>query len=165
MLSSNNEYLVNYLSDNNHNDGIMPIKAPGGLGITSVVFPNTLRIIGNYAFRGNSITKIKFPSSLLAIGDEAFYNNPITGELDLTNTKVETIGYNAFIGSKITSVKLPNTIVSIGNSAFYNWNYEDECNYLTNIYLGNANAELGSCVFGEVDSIEHNLPDSYLCES
>ena len=141
-LSLNKDYTVSNLENNTKVIKVIPvIMAVSDLGITSVVFPNTLRIIGDRAFR----------------------DNPITGELDLTNTKVETIGENAFSESKITSVKLPNTIVSIGNSAFNIWNYEDESNYLTNIYLGNVNAELGNCAFGVVDSIEHNLPDSYSC--
>ena len=49
-----------------------------GLGITSVVIPNSVTSIGTNAFRGNQLTSITIPSSVTWIGITAFENNQIT---------------------------------------------------------------------------------------
>ena len=49
-----------------------------GLGITSIVMPNTITSIGEGAFRRNKLTNVEIPSSVTGIGHEAFKNNKIT---------------------------------------------------------------------------------------
>ena len=49
-----------------------------GLGITSVVIPNTVTSIGRHAFSGNKLTNITIPSSVIEISFEAFYGNQIS---------------------------------------------------------------------------------------
>ncbi|TQQ83192.1 hypothetical protein EXD82_09540 [Peptacetobacter hominis] len=55
--------------------------------------------------------------SLKNINNQAAMNCPLTGELDLSNTKVETIGKSAFSGcTGLTGVVLPNTLRIMGYS-------------------------------------------------
>ncbi|MCI6626912.1 MAG: leucine-rich repeat domain-containing protein, partial [Tenericutes bacterium] len=66
-----------------------------GLGITSVIIPNTITSIGVNAFKGNKLTNVEIPSSITRIGDYAFADN------------------------KITLVKFPSTLITLGCDVFY----------------------------------------------
>ena len=90
------EYNIQPLYNKKNNYEVVPIaKVPSkGLGITSVVIPNTVKIIGDMAFEGNHLTSVAIPSSVTSIGEMAFYKN------------------------HLTSVTIPNSVTSIGNSAF-----------------------------------------------
>ena len=46
--------------------------ASDGLGITSVIIPNTVKIIGEGAFRHNNLTRVTIPNSVTSIGSGAF---------------------------------------------------------------------------------------------
>ena len=48
-----------------------------GLGITSVVIPNTVTSIGRHAFASNQITSITFPDTPITLDCWVFANNPI----------------------------------------------------------------------------------------
>ena len=65
-----------------------------GLGITSVIIPNTVKIIGEGAFAYNKLISIIIPNSVTSIGVAAFYKN------------------------NLTSVTIPNSVTSIGKGAF-----------------------------------------------
>ena len=64
--------------------------------ITNVVLPNTLIVIGSWAFCGQPLTSISFPSS------------------------VRTIDWYAFYGNNFTSVVIPNGVTRLGDNAFGN---------------------------------------------
>ena len=49
-----------------------------GLGITSIVMPNTITSIGIYAFSRNKLTNVAIPNSVTSISAYAFENNQIT---------------------------------------------------------------------------------------
>ena len=93
LTAYNNDYKVSLLSYNSNNNYVIkslaaqaPIK---GLGITSVVIPNTVINIGWYAFKGNNLINVEIPSSITAIGNYAFANNPnivITNNSSIENT-------------------------------------------------------------------------------
>ena len=65
-----------------------------GLGITSVVIPNTVTSIGKYAFASNKLTNVTIPNSVISIGQQAFEKN------------------------KITSVKFPSTPITLECAVF-----------------------------------------------
>ena len=65
-------------------------------GLTSIIIPNSVTIIGEGAFAGCSgLTSITIPNSVTSIGYEAFYGC-----------------------SGLTSINIPNSVTSIGGSAF-----------------------------------------------
>ena len=95
---------------------VMP--SPTGLGITSVVIPNTVTTIGVNAFSGNKLTTIVIPSSVTSIGIGAFRNNKLT-KLTIPGS-VKNIGNEAFSSNQLTSITLSDGVTSIGNRAFEN---------------------------------------------
>ena len=89
------EYNIQPLYNKKDNYEVVPLgTASDGLGITSVIIPNTVKIIGEGAFRHNNLTSVEIPDTVISIGDYAFYFN------------------------KLTSVTIPNNVTSIGTSAF-----------------------------------------------
>ena len=46
--------------------------------LKSIVLPNNLTKIGNYAFESNQLTSVTIPNSVTEIGGWAFTNNPLT---------------------------------------------------------------------------------------
>ena len=69
-IAYNNDYRVSLLSYNSN-----PAE---GLGITSVIIPNTVTSIGKSAFKDNKLTNVTIPSSVTLIGNFSFANNKIT---------------------------------------------------------------------------------------
>ena len=95
-------------------------------GLTSVVLPNTLKIIGAYAFLGNNLTgTLTIPASVVTIGNFAFRGeangstNKITTLIFEVGSKLETIGQYAFRDNKLTgALTIPSTVTSIGSRSF-----------------------------------------------
>ena len=94
-ISNTKKVSVSYLySDNKASIHKLKTTDVTGLGITSVVIPNTVTSIGDYAFKHNKLTEVTIPNSVTSIGRGAFYNN------------------------KLTEVTIPSSVTSIGNYAF-----------------------------------------------
>ena len=89
-----------------------------GLGITSVVIPNTVTSIGVSAFENNQLTEVTIPSSVTSIGIGAFRNNQLT-EVTIPSS-VTNIMDEAFMSNQLTSITLSDGVTSIGNRAFEN---------------------------------------------
>ena len=98
LTAYNNDYKVSLLSYNSNNYVIKSLAVHDpieGLGITSVIIPNTLTSIGDEAFKGNNLTNVTIPSSVTLIAGFAF-------------------AYN-----KITSITFPDTLITLGCNVFY----------------------------------------------
>ena len=132
------------------------------LTITSLILPQTLIRIGDYAFTNcNIFTSIDLPSSLESIGQNVFPSNSLPPSIvdqgvkylgnsenpylvlwdgtDITpstytvNEKCKIIYYSAFSNcSGLTSITLPSSLTSIGSQAFRN------CSGLTEVDLSNC---------------------------
>ena len=93
-------------------------------GLTSVVIPNTVITIGNYAFSfdyrlsgtENNITEVIIPNSVTEIGWSAFDGCRIT-RLSL-GTGIQSINSYAFTGNKIQELTLPASLRTTGGYAF-----------------------------------------------
>ena len=92
----------------------------GGSEVTSLVIPNNVTEIKQYAFAGCSgLTSVTIPNSVTSIGDYAF-----RGCRGLTSVtipeSVTSIGLYAFSGcSSLTSVTIGGSVTSIGDTAFW----------------------------------------------
>lgn len=110
--------------------------------ITSVTIPESVIIIGAWAFGENPLTNVTIPSSVTTIGDSAFYWNKLVdvvipnnvtlidiwafGDNQLTSitmgSSVSTIGNYAFIRNSLNAVNIPNSTTNIGAYTFrYNY--------------------------------------------
>ena len=98
--------------------------------ITSVTLPNTLEMIGNFAFSGcTGLTSITIPESVTSIGDSAF--SECTGLTSITIPDgVTSIGERAFHScTSLTSITIPENVTGIGVSAFNNCTGLTEINF------------------------------------
>lgn len=86
--------------------------------ISTVVIPDSITSIGNFAFSGcTSLYSVVLSQNLITIGEGAFSNTPIP------------------------SMKLPNTVTSIGASAFA------QCHNLSELYIPDSVTSVGSELF------------------
>jgi len=123
----------------------------------SVVLPNTITSIGEYAFFGcTGFTGIILPDSVITIGEHAFYG--CSGLNDITiGDNVTSIGYRAFQSCyNLIGINLPDSIIGIGDYAFFN------CFGLTDITIPANVTSIGDDVFGYCDSLEaiNVVPDN-----
>lgn len=114
-------------------------------GVKAVVFPETLKTIGNTAFQNAPLTEVSLPDSVTSIGSGAFTNTEqATTHIEkvklskgmtaipvsmFTNQKVKnveipegikTIGKRAFAGNRVETLKLSGTVEKIDEYAFWN---------------------------------------------
>lgn len=96
--------------------GIDP-NALQDLGLTSVIFPETIRTIGNYAFADNSmLQQVTLNESVQTIGDYAFWRANLGGII-IPNA-VKMIGERAFEYNNIVDLTLPDSLETLGQYAF-----------------------------------------------
>ncbi len=95
---------------------VMVIGAFQLKNLTSVVIPNTVRIIGSHAFSDNNLTKVEIPDSVEWIDSNAFSSNQLT-RVNIPNS-VETIGNAAFSYNQLINIIIGNVIKYIDFSAF-----------------------------------------------
>ena len=117
----NNDYKVSLLSYNSNNNNYivkpLAVQKIGGLGITSVVIPNTVTSIGISAFEGNKLTNIEIPSSITEIGGRAFADNPnivITNNSSIENTK--EVWVDIFFSVDDDNIIINGNVISIKSS-------------------------------------------------
>ena len=110
------EYNIQPLYNKKDNYEVVPLGAISyGLGITSVIIPNTVKIIGKDAFRENKLTSVTIPTSVTSIGEGAFLKND-SANLNLTKIINKTgrsfnwgdivnwdSGYNFITGTVVNS--------------------------------------------------------------
>ena len=98
--------------------------------------------IGFEAFKGSNLTSIVFPNSLKEIGEGAFSRTKLTGGVKFNTASNVVFGKGAFYFSDIVSVQLPYT-TEISNSMF------SHCYHLKEVTFGKvgviSNGAFHSC--------------------
>jgi hypothetical protein len=90
--------------------------------LNSVILPEGITRIGDYAFKGSEIRRIVIPSTVKTIGRNAFNGTPIQYVTFAEGSQIETIGIHAFNGcASLQNVEFNNnnTLKTIGYAAFY----------------------------------------------
>lgn len=114
---------LEFSTDIDGNNNLLTIKDYAFYGckkLTSVVFPNHLKVIDFSAFKGCiNLSNIDLPSSLQSIGKESFYGcEKLTRVVFPDN--LSSIGNGAFREcTSLSAIFLPSSLHSIGNQAFY----------------------------------------------
>ena len=91
----------------------------GSSRLTELVLPDSLQVIGSYAFAScSALEKAEIPSCVRRIEDHAFSNDKILSEVRFSEG-LAYIGDQAFAYTKITRISLPSTITYLGEKLFY----------------------------------------------
>ena len=89
--------------------------------LNSVIMPEGITRIGEYAFRGTNIRKVNIPSTVTTIGRNAFIGTPVQYVTFAENSQIETIGIHAFEScTSLQNVDLSNVtgLTTLGHAAF-----------------------------------------------
>ena len=85
--------------------------------VKEIILPNTLRKIGDDAFKNCSqLKKVKFGNNVERIGESAFWGCPLE-QISLPESLVE-IGADAFSQYNFDQLVIPDSVVTIGEYAF-----------------------------------------------
>ena len=85
--------------------------------LCEVIFPATLRKIGEKAFAGTNIKTVELPGSVEILENQAFSFCRALSTLEI-NEELRVIGDQAFEGCPITEVYIPASVESIGKDSF-----------------------------------------------
>ena len=134
-------------------DGSMGWRAY--LAPLSVTIPNTVKIIGDWAFQGSMLFSINIPNSVTSIGADAFEGCTGLTSVHISDLvawcNISFLGYESnplyyahhlyLNGTEITSLTIPNSVTSIGAYAFYG------CTGLTSLTIPNSVTSIGAYAF------------------
>ncbi len=152
-----------------HVTSVMESAFRGCSGVQSITLPETVTVIGNYAFESSFFQKVILPTGLLEIGEYAFAGSTLTQITIPSNAKignrafmqcgalrkvvleegVKEITDYAFEGSYLlTTVVLPKGLERIGKSAF------SGCSQLEAITLPSTVTQIGAQAFSRCSSLK-----------
>jgi hypothetical protein len=115
--------------------------------LSSVVIPDTVRNIGESAFRScHGLTNVTIGNGVTNIGNSAFSACALNTIVIPDN--VVTIGFAAFVTSALTTAVIGDGVTSIGQAAF------GFCSGMKTITIGKSVTNMGSMVFGYCTSLE-----------
>ncbi len=105
-------------------DGCVALAKKACMGVNSlesIYLPNSLQLIGDYAFAHTSLKDVDVPASVVRIGDRAFFHCSVLESIKLREGLLE-IGDSAFAEAGLTSLYIPASIEAIGASITVNTN-------------------------------------------
>ena len=128
----------------------IPNNAFDGKGwINSVILPEGITRIGEYAFRGTSIRRINIPSTVTTIGQYAFISTPLQYLTFTEGSQLKNIQRFAFQKcASLQEVILPEGVETIAYAAF------DLCTSMKKVVMPNTVKSLGAYAFASAYSME-----------
>lgn len=125
--------------------------------MTSVVFPDTIKEIGNFAFRNTHLKEVILTYNIEKLGTGAFLAS-VEGTIEkvILSPKLTEIPTSCFSGGnagKIKEVEIPVGVKTIGNTAFSG-------NPITSLLLPNTLESIGRSAFAQHQLTELVIPDS-----
>ena len=131
-------------------------KFIGCRSLTSLVIPDSVTNIGDYAFSGcRSLTDIVIPDSVTRIGDGAFRGCKSLADIVIPNS-VTSIGDNAFeYCFSLSNLVIPDGVTSIEDNAF------EGCYFLSSVVIPDSVSCIGFGAFENCSSLtDIVIPDS-----
>ncbi len=135
-------------------DGKNLIKYPTHTDNPDFSIPAKVERITDAAFWGSDVKRIVFPESIKTIGDNAFIYSQLENlDLPLGTCSIGKLAFSHC--AELLSVKIPRSVNYIGERAF------TECHKLTNVTVANGVTGIGDNAFANCHNLkEVNLPDS-----
>ena len=137
-----------------------PVTAIGDMAfynrtyLASVIIPDSVTSIGQYAFSGCALTGITIPDGVTSIGNGTFYNCSSLASANIPDS-VTSIGMYAFSNSALTSITIPGSVASIGMCVFA------DCSNLTSVNITGGVTGIGEYMFDNCTQLSNiNIPDS-----
>ena len=123
-------------------------KFIGCRSLTSLVIPDSVTNIGDYAFEGcGSLSSLVLPDGVINIGGNAFADCKSLRSVVIPNS-VTSIGGGAFGGCKsLHSVVIPDSVTSIGDYAF------SGCSALSSVVIPDSVSCIGNRAFSGCTSL------------
>lgn len=121
-------------------------------GLMEINLPDGLETIGSSSFRGTCIQRLTIPDSVTLIDDYAFVDSEL--EEVILPKSLRSIGYMTFAHTKLTEIDIPYGVTEIGECAFY---YSQR---LAKATLSDTVKRIGSLAFSGTMLNEINLPES-----
>ena len=124
--------------------------------ITSVVIPDSVTSIGDYAFAYcPNFRSVVIGDSVTSIGDSAFVRCPSLSSV-VIGEGVTSVGVWAFYDcTSLSSIVIPDSVTNIGEYAFCS------CSNLSSIIMGNSVTSIGNYTFCDCTSLSSIvIPDS-----
>ena len=120
----------------------------GCRSLTSLVIPDSVTNIGDYAFKGCiSLAEVVIPNSVTNIGKFAFSRCKSLRNIIIPDS-VTSIGNNAFGWCKsLTSLVIPNSVTSIGD-----WTFSG-CSSLSEVVIPSSVTSIGGWTFKDCGSL------------
>jgi len=113
-----------------------------GIGINSVIIPQSVRSIGSFAFRGcKELTSIIIPNSVTSINECAFYECKGLSSIVIPESVISIGNYAFSCCTGLVSIIMPNSVTRIGDWAF------GDCRGLISIVIPNSVTSIGCGAF------------------
>ena len=117
--------------------------------INSVIMPEGINRIGEYAFRGTNIRKVNIPSTVTFIGRNAFYETPVQFVTFTEGSQLKTIDRYAFQRcASLQEIILPEGLETIQYAAF------DLCTGMKRVVMPNTVTYVGAYGFASAYALE-----------
>jgi len=135
----------------------------GCWSLSSVVIPDSVTSIGDYAFWNcRSLTDIVIPDSVTSIGESAFKNCISLKSFEIPSS-VSGIGFGAFDGCEsLTNIVIPDSVVNLKGNPFCRWDGELKCLspyfiYYNKVLLDKDKSKI--IAFRDKDTTSYVIPD------